>query len=98
MMRLVDAKMRPMRTTVNIHDDLLAEAKVRAARSHRPLGALIDDALRAEFSERSVAADHRRRVLLPTDGGSGLQPGVDLEDRDALADLLGDNSPPDAPG
>ena len=37
------------------------------------------------------AAQATRRVELPTDGGSGLQPGVDLEDREAMAELLGDN-------
>ncbi|MHB8275601.1 MAG: hypothetical protein ACYDC9_12730 [Dermatophilaceae bacterium] len=29
---------------------------------------------------------------LPTDGGSGLQPGVDLEDKDQIAQLLGDET------
>ena len=30
----------------------------------------------------------RHEVTLPTVGGSGLKPGVDLEDKDALAALL----------
>jgi len=30
-------------------------------------------------------------VSLPTDGGSGLQPGVDLENKEQIAELLDDN-------
>ncbi len=82
-----------VRTTVNIDEHLLAEAKAVAARTRRSLGEVIDDALRAALVER--AAPHQRaRVVLPTDGGSGLQPGVDLEDKEAMAELLGDNRPP----
>lgn len=90
--------MRFVRTTVNIDDHLLAEAKVVAARSHRSLGAVIEDALRFLFTERAGEASPRPRVVLPTDGGSGLQPGIDLEDKDALAQILGDNDMPYAAG
>jgi len=77
-----------MRTTVNIDDHLLAEAKVRAARSNRPLGDIIDDALRCQFSasERSDAS-----IALPTYGIRGHRPLVDIDDRDAIAEALGDN-------
>ena len=83
--------MHCVRTTVNIDDHLLAEAKAKAARGHRTLGAVLDDALRVLLVERATSAPGRRRVVLPTDGTSGLQPGVDLEDKEALADLIGDN-------
>jgi len=81
---------------VNIDDELLAEAKIVAARGRRSLGTVIDDALRAMLSARGETGA-RGRVVLPTDGGSGLQPGVDLEDKDALAELLGDNARSRAP-
>lgn len=77
-----------MRTTVNIDVHLLADAKQLAARSHRSLGEVLDDALRILLTERHVAASGR--VRLPVYGGSGVQPGVDLEDKQALATLLGD--------
>ena len=79
-----------MRTTVNVSDDLLHAAKAAAARTGRSLGDVVDDALRFLLADR--APDRGRdRVVLPTDGGSGLQPGVDLEDREAIAELLDDD-------
>lgn len=77
-----------MRTTVNIEDSLLVGAKEAAARSHRSLSDVVNDALRLLLAER--APEVRGRVRLPTFGGSGLRPGVDLEDKDALAALLDD--------
>lgn len=82
-----------MRTTLNISDDLLAEAKVLAARTHRSIGAVVDDALRA-LLRRDDADESAARWTFPTSGAGGLRPGVNLEDRDALADLLGDNALP----
>lgn len=81
-----------VRTTVNIDVELLTEAKVVAALSHQSLGAVIDDALRSMLSARSERSGTRPRMRLQTDGGSGLQAGVDLEDKDSLAELLGENA------
>jgi hypothetical protein len=78
-----------VRTTVTIDDDLLRQARELAMRTRRSLGDVVDDALR-------VLVD--MDVVLPTFGGSGLQPGVDLEDKDALATLLGDDRPTRAAG
>ena len=76
-----------VRTTVNIDDALLAEARQLAARTRRSLGDIVDDALRAMLLR---AADPRGSdaVSLPTYGGSGLRPGVDLDDKAAVAALL----------
>ncbi|MBW0019502.1 MAG: type II toxin-antitoxin system VapB family antitoxin [Mycobacterium sp.] len=82
-----------MRTTVNIDDNLLAEAKVLAARTSRPLGAIVDDALRAML-RRDADGGGRKDFRLPAHGGGGLHAGIDLEDKDALAELLGDNAAP----
>lgn len=76
-----------MRTIVNIEDRLLRHAKELATRTQRPLGAIVDDALRMLLS-RVQQPDRGAVVDLPTYGGSGLQPGVDLEDKEALATLL----------
>lgn len=79
-----------MRTTVNIDEHLLAEAKVRAARSHRSLGEVIDEALRARFATADRPAIARP---VPTFGVPGERLLVDLDDRDAVADALGENAP-----
>ncbi|MBA3311354.1 MAG: hypothetical protein H0U28_15095 [Nocardioidaceae bacterium] len=80
-----------MRTTVNIDSDLLREARQLAARHRRTLGDVVDDALRV-----LLAAGHESgssSITLPVFGGSGLQPGVDLEDKESLAAVLGDGGP-----
>jgi Arc/MetJ family transcription regulator len=82
-----------VRTTVNIDDQLLLEAKAMALRTRRSLGQVIDDALRRSVG---VADTGSERIQLPVFGGSGLRPGVDLEDREALTEVLGDNLSPDA--
>lgn len=74
-----------MRTTVTLDDQLLRRAKEIALASNRSLGSVIDDALRAAFAERATP---NTPVVLPIYGGSGLRPGVDLEDKEALAALL----------
>ena len=79
-----------MRTTLNISDDLLAEAKMLAVRSHRPIGAIVDDALRV-LLRRQDPESPSKAWSFPTSGAGGMQPGVNLEDSSALADLLGDN-------
>lgn len=76
-----------MRTTVRLDDDLLREAKRHAAATGRTLTAVIEDALRETLGRRRQR-DSRRRIELRTVGGSGTQPGVDLDDSSALLDLM----------
>jgi hypothetical protein len=75
-----------MRTTINIDDALLAEAKQVAARTGRSLTAVVEDALRESLHRRRHTT--RRVVELPTFGEGGVQPGVDLDDSAALLDLM----------
>jgi hypothetical protein len=76
-----------MRTTVNVDDRVLAEAKVLARRSGKTLTAVIEDALRERLARRP-ASPPGEPVRLPTVGGNGLLPGVDLDDSAALRDLM----------
>ena len=78
-----------MRTTVNIDEHLLAEAKVRAARTHRSLGDIIDEALRQRFAVPDRPAGRRS---LPSFGVPGERLLVDIDDRGAVAELLGENA------
>lgn len=75
-----------MRTTIDLPDDLLAEAKERAAREGRTLSAVVGDALRSGFA--SVDDPGRVPVRLTTFAGDGVRPGVDLDDSAALLDLM----------
>lgn len=75
-----------MRTTVTIDDDLLRQAKVAAASTGRTLSDVVTDGLRVLLAHHEDP--ERNQVRLPTFGGGGLQPGVDLEDKDGLAAVL----------
>ena len=80
-----------MRTTINLDDDLLAEAKQVAARTGRSLTAVVEDALRESLHRRHLIA--RQAIELPTFGEGGVQPGVDLDDSAALLDLMEQDDP-----
>ncbi len=75
-----------MRTTVRLDDDLLAEAKQRAAADRTTLGSLIEDALRRALAQRS--AERAGRVTIRPFGDAQTLPGVDLDDSAALRDLM----------
>jgi hypothetical protein len=75
-----------MRTTINIDDALLAEAKQVAARTGRSLAAVVEDALRESLHRRNRPGV--QTVELPRFGEGGFQPGVDLDDSAALLELM----------
>ena len=76
-----------MRTTIYLSDDLLAQAKELAARSKTTLTALIEDALRERLARRQPQK-RQTKWQMATFGSGGVQPGVDLDDSAALADLM----------
>jgi hypothetical protein len=74
-----------MRTTITIPDDLLVEAKTRAAASGQTLNRVVEDALRMAFARRSIGPE---RQPFPVHHGGRLMPGVDLDDSASLLDLM----------
>ena len=54
---------------------------------------VVDDALRV-LLRRDAAESKAEAWTFPISGAGGLQPGVNLDDREALADLLGENALP----
>ena len=74
-----------MRTTIDLNDELLREAKRRAARERITLRRLIEQALRAHLGR--ARRPGRYNLTWRTERGR-LQPGVRLDDRDALFDLM----------
>lgn len=73
-----------MKTTIDIADALLAQARDTAAREGTTVRALVEEGL------RDVLARHRKRrarfeLRDASFGGEGLQPGVDLTDWAAIS-------------
>lgn len=79
--------LRRMRTTVRLDQHLLAQAKKRAAETGRTLTAVLEEALR-ESLQRRTRPGKRAPVKLRTVKGSGVRPGVDLDDSVSLLDTM----------
>lgn len=75
-----------MRTTLDIDDALLAEAKRRAAEKGTTLTALVEHALAAALAGRADGGP-RYRLAWKTHRGSS-PPTVDVADRDRLLDWM----------
>jgi hypothetical protein len=75
-----------MRTTVEINDMLFRQAKKRAADEGMALRHVVEAALRVYLSKRPRSEGYKLRWR--TERGR-LLPGVKLDDRDALFDLMG---------
>lgn len=84
-----------MRTTIRIHDDLLADAKAFAAHRGQTLTALIEDALRERLLRARQPRADAVEELPVFRGGGGPMPGVDLDDNAALRELLDEGVPID---
>ena len=76
-----------MRTTVRLDDKLLAEAKKLAIDTGRTFTQVLEDALRMALAQQKERK-RTKPVKLHTFKGNGLQPGVDLSNNAALADLM----------
>jgi len=83
-----------MRTTIRIDDALYRRAKALAARTGRTVSDVIEDAIRRSL--QPLPATERDAPGLPTYGGSGLMPGVELSDNARLRDLLDEGQALDA--
>jgi hypothetical protein len=75
-----------MKTTVDLPDDLLIEAKKRAAEQRRPLRSLLADGLRAELDKGRSERRGKKKVRWVTSPG-GL-PAVDISDRAKMHEWL----------
>lgn len=75
-----------MKTTVNISDSLLEEARKVAARDKTTVRDLIERGLRKILAERKSSRDFRLRNA--SFKGKGLQPGVVEGDWERIRDLI----------
>jgi len=79
-----------MRTTVRLPDDLLEQARRRAAEDGRTLTSLIEEGLRLALARPTAA--RRQNVQLPVSKASGgVLPGVDLNHASALEEVMEDS-------
>jgi hypothetical protein len=76
-----------MRTTINLPDDLILQAKKAALDADTTLAEVIANALR-EALQKGRRKPPRRKIKLTTYGEGGTFPGVDLDDTSALLDLM----------
>ncbi len=70
-----------------MRDELYAEVRKHAARDDRTITSVIEEALREHLRSHAAASD-RPPFRVDVIQGRGLQPGVDLSDNAALADLM----------
>jgi hypothetical protein len=78
-----------MKTTLDLPDELLIEAKKRAAEERRPLRALVEEGLRLVL-RKPEGRQRKRQVRLVTVKG-GLAPDLDLSSREAMYEWLEKN-------
>lgn len=78
-----------MKTTLNIHDTLLQEAKAFAAQQRTTLTRLIEEGLRLRLQPKPINRGSTTAIKLPTlprKKGRGLQPGIDPLSNKSLYD------------
>jgi len=79
--------LKHMRTTINLPDDLILQAKKAALEADTTLTEIIANALREALAKRRPKrAKHDFKIN--ASGNGGLLPGVDLDDTSALLDIM----------
>ena len=81
-----------MKTTLNLNDQLLIDAKALAAQQRTSLTRLIEEGLQLRLRAKS-ASTRQQRVRLPVfRGRGGLVNGVDPLSNKAMLEALGDDA------
>jgi hypothetical protein len=76
-----------MKTTLDLPDELLIEAKKQAAEQRRPLRSLVEEGLRMVL-RKPETRPRKRQIRLVTVKG-GLPPDLDMSSREAMYEWLG---------
>jgi len=76
-----------MRTTINLPDDLILQAKKAALDADTTLTEIIANALRETLARRKQKAPKKKFKVIPY-GKGGTYPGVDISDTAALLDIM----------
>ena len=75
-----------MKTTLNLNDQVLRQAKQRAARDGIALSRFVEDALRARLAETGGRRRPFRLQYVTVTGDA--PPNVDIDDRNALYEVI----------
>jgi len=75
------------RTTIVLDEELARQLRIRAGKKGIGLSRLIGDLLRSAMNTRMTGNEKPYRLEWPTTRGR-LMPGVDLDDRDRLYDIM----------
>ena len=78
-----------MKTTVELPDELLIEAKKMAAEQRRPLRAIVEDGLRMVLRKPETRVRKKQVRLITVKGG--LPSDLDLSNREAMVEWLQKN-------
>ncbi len=73
-----------MKTTVELPDELLIEAKKRAAELRVPLRQLLEEGLRARLRRKKGSRRAKKRHIHWITVPGGLPPGLDASDREKV--------------
>jgi hypothetical protein len=76
------------KTTIELPDDLLIEAKKRAAELRRPLRKLVEEGLRDQLSAKAARSKTAVRKIRWVTVKGGLPRDLDLQDRTKMHDWL----------
>ena len=77
-----------MRTTLNINDTLLKEAKKCSIERNCSLGEIVDEALRLSLMTQNKSGATAIIRPLKTFAGSGIQPGIDLSNNASVLETM----------
>jgi hypothetical protein len=78
-----------MRTTINLPEELMRQAKKAALEADTTLTEIIANALRVALAKR-LQKKAKRNFKINASGRGGVFPGVDLDDTSALLDIMDD--------
>ena len=81
-----------MKTTLDLNDQLLADAKALAARQRTSLTRLIEEGLQLRLRAQADSSKRRRVRLHVYKGRGGLVAGVNPRSNKALLEALGDDA------
>jgi predicted transcriptional regulator len=76
-----------MRTTIRLDDQLLEMTKQYALTHGKTFTAIVEDALREKIMSNPVVIK-QSSIKLKTVSGTGVNPGVDLDDSSSLLDIM----------